>query len=431
MIFFFPLTAHELTALRQEACLRTRTGKDVHATEDVVAGWQDGRDARTGRSREQRWAGYEQAWGQARDRAAAAPAGLDAARPVRGQALLAETARRVARPTFTAAQVRRVAAQLLDPAVPAARVLDEVDAAGRDALRHAVGLSPEEAQVPAGQRRYATEAQLHTELDIALLAEAGRTSRAGTVSEAARVAAEAPDAAGRRLDAEQAAAVRALTFPGRVRVLVAPAGAGKTFVLAQAVRAWQHDGRQVVLLAAQGKAADVAAAEIGRAAGRPVQAMTLARAFGVDEDGPRSAEARHWLAELAAAARERGAVLLVDEAGVVDTTMLARVLTWSAAHDVAVRLVGDPKQQQAIGAGGMLGYLARDAERTVELGTVRWAGSPTRPKERPASPCGPGIRLRSTSTRRRTGSRWWTARRPRCGRRSWRRPRTGPPAGTR
>ena len=80
--------------------------------------------------------------------------------------------------------------------------------------------------------------------------------------------------------------MRALTSPGRVRVLVAPAGAGKTFVLAQAVRAWQHDGRQVVLLAAQGKAADVAAAEIGRAAGGPsIQAMTLARAFGIDEAG--------------------------------------------------------------------------------------------------------------------------------------------------
>jgi conjugative relaxase-like TrwC/TraI family protein len=375
-----PLTAHELTALRQEACLRTRAGKDVHATETVVAGWQDGRDIRTGRSREQRWAGYERAWAAAREHAASTLTGQPVS--LRGEALLAETARRVARPSFTAAQVRRVAAQLLDPAVPAGRVLDAVDAAGRDALTHAVDLSPDDVQVPAGQRRYATEAQLAAELDIALLAEAGRSSRAGGVSEPAGRLAEAPDAAGRSLDVEQAAAVRALTAPGRVRVLVAPAGAGKTFVLAQAVRAWQHDGRQVVLLAAQGKAADVAAAEIGRAAGQSVPAMTLARAFGTDDSGPHGEQARRWQAGLAAAARARGAVLLVDEAGVVDTAMLARVLTWSAAHDVAVRLVGDPKQQQAIGAGGMFGYLARDGERTVELGTVRRF---TDPAEGPAS----------------------------------------------
>jgi hypothetical protein len=300
-----------------------------------------------------------------------------------GEALLEETARRAARASFTAAQVRRVAAQTLDPAVPAARVFDQVDAAGRDALTHAVSLSPDGGQIPAGQRRYATQAQLNTELDIALLAEAGRLSRAGGVSDPARVAAEAPDAAGRLLDAEQAAAVRALTSPGRVRVLVAPAGAGKTFVLAQAVRAWQHDGRHVVLLAQQGKAADVAAAEISRAAGGPpVPALTLARAFDTDPDGLGSEHAQRWRAQLAETARMQGAVLVVDEAGVVDTAMLGRVLTWSAAHDVAVRLVGDPKQQQAIGAGGMLGYLARDGQRTVELGTVRRF---TDPAEGPAS----------------------------------------------
>ena len=132
-----PLSAGEMTALRQEACLRTRAAKEVQASEAVVAGWQDGRDTRTGTSREQRWAGYRQAWQQARQSVPGPAAEL-----LRGAALLAETARRVARPTFTAAQVRRVAAQTLDPQLPAGRVLEAVDAAGRDALGHAVALTP-------------------------------------------------------------------------------------------------------------------------------------------------------------------------------------------------------------------------------------------------------------------------------------------------
>ena len=205
---------------------------------------------------------------------------------------------------------------------------------------------------------------------MVLAAEAGRARACGAVSAAARRAAAAPDAAGRALDGEQAAAVGHLTGPGLVRTLVAPAGAGKTFVLAQAVRAWQHDGRQVVLMAHQGKAADVAAAEISRAAGASVPAMTLARAFGTDDAGP-GEDARRWRARLAAQARTQGAVLLVDEAGVVDTAMLRRVLSWAADYEVAVRLVGDPRQQQAIGAGGMLGYLARDPQLCAELGSVR------------------------------------------------------------
>ena len=249
-------------------------------------------------------------------------------------------------------------------------MLEEVDAAGQEALDHAVALTPAGTRTIEAHRRYATEAQLAAELDVVLAAEQGRARACGAVSAAGRRAAAAPDAAGRALDGEQAAAVGHLTGPGLVRTLVAPAGAGKTFVVAQAVRAWRHDGRQVVLMAHQGKAADVAAAEISRAAGAPVPAMTLARAFGTDDAGP-GEDARRWRARLAAQARTQGAVLLVDEAGVVDTAMLRRVLNWAADYEVAVRLVGDPRQQQAIGAGGMLGYLARDPQLCAELGAVR------------------------------------------------------------
>jgi hypothetical protein len=55
-----------------------------------------------------------------------------------------------------------------------------------------------------------------------------------------------------------------------------------------------------------------------------------------------------------------GTVLLVDEAGTVDSrTQLALLEICRASQVGAVRLIGDPSQTQPVGAGGVFGFLAR------------------------------------------------------------------------
>src|SRR5690606_27665031 len=71
-----------------------------------------------------------------------------------------------------------------------------------------------------------------------------------------------------------------------------------------------------------------------------------------------------------------GSVLLVDEAGMVGTRQLSRLLTHAEHQNVKVVLVGDPRQLPEIDAGGLFGHLARRLD-PIELTdnrrqTARW-----------------------------------------------------------
>jgi conjugative relaxase-like TrwC/TraI family protein len=140
---------------------------------------------------------------------------------------------------------------------------------------------------------------------------------------------------GRGLSDEQTAMVRRLTTSGAgVEVVVGKAGTGKTYALDAARHAWNQAGIPVagVALAAR------AALELQQAAAIP--STTLAS----------------LLARLDAGAEgvlESGSVLVVDEAGMVGTCQLARLLHHSAERSVKVVLVGDPRQLPEIDAGGL------------------------------------------------------------------------------
>ncbi|NEI26506.1 Ti-type conjugative transfer relaxase TraA [Rhizobium leguminosarum] len=134
-----------------------------------------------------------------------------------------------------------------------------------------------------------------------------------------------------KLDPEQVDAVHHVTGDNGIAAVVGLAGAGKSTLLAAARVAWEHDGRRVIGAALAGKAAE-----------------------GLeDSSGIRSRTLASW--ELAWASGrellERGNVLVIDEAGMVSSQQLARVLDIAEQAQAKVVLVGDAMQLQPIQAG--------------------------------------------------------------------------------
>ena len=68
-----------------------------------------------------------------------------------------------------------------------------------------------------------------------------------------------------------------------------------------------------------------------------------------------------------------GSVVIVDEAGMVGTRTLARLLDHAAAAHAKVVLVGDPRQLPEIDAGGVLRGLARRVDCPGSAGRARLA----------------------------------------------------------
>jgi TrwC relaxase/AAA domain/UvrD-like helicase C-terminal domain len=134
---------------------------------------------------------------------------------------------------------------------------------------------------------------------------------------------------------EQVALVEELTTGGDgVAVVVAPAGAGKTFALAAAVDGWQSAG-----VAVHGAALSArAAAELEASTG--VASTTLARlVVGLETIRP-------------------GDVVIIDEFGMAPTRLVAPIFDRATQVDAKLVLVGDPRQLPEIGAGGLLSGLA-------------------------------------------------------------------------
>ncbi|MFQ6163030.1 Ti-type conjugative transfer relaxase TraA [Sinorhizobium meliloti] len=134
-----------------------------------------------------------------------------------------------------------------------------------------------------------------------------------------------------KLDAEQVDAVCHVTGDNAIAAVVGLAGAGKSTLLAAARHAWESGNRRVFGAALAGKAAE-----------------------GIeDSSGIRSRTLASW--ELAWASRrdllQRDDVLVIDEAGMVSSQQMARVL--KAVEDAGAKavLVGDAMQLQPIQAG--------------------------------------------------------------------------------
>ncbi|MBY3501133.1 Ti-type conjugative transfer relaxase TraA, partial [Rhizobium laguerreae] len=109
-----------------------------------------------------------------------------------------------------------------------------------------------------------------------------------------------------RLDAEQVDAIRHVAGDSGIAAIVGLAGAGKSTLLAAARVAWEHDGRRVIGAALAGKAAE------GLEDSSGIRSRTLASWELIWANGH---ETLH-----------RGDVLVIDEAGMVSSQQMARVL---------------------------------------------------------------------------------------------------------
>ena len=151
-------------------------------------------------------------------------------------------------------------------------------------------------------------------------------------------------------DEQQQMVTRLVTSGAGVDVVVGAAGTGKTFGLDAARAAWQACGLTVIGAALSARAA----AELQ--AGSGIDSTTIARVLA-DVSGPNGR-------------LPRGSVVVVDEAAMVATRTLARLIALTAQAEAKLVLVGDPAQLPEIDAGGTFGALA-DQLGSVTLGDNR------------------------------------------------------------
>jgi conjugative relaxase-like TrwC/TraI family protein len=226
----------------------------------------------------------------------------------------------------------------------------------RQALRRSVNLTPPDLNpVPASLQRVGGESVylVHGSArftSVALLQAEDRLVGAAqqvgglVVSEAdlARAAALVEAETGRSLNAGQLALARRFTTGGHlIEAGIGPAGAGKTTSMSVVARAVELGGGRVLGLAPSAAAAAVLGGELG------IGADTLHKLLHA-YDPENTAPVPDRLVVDAAT------VLLVDEAGMAGTPELDRLLVLAAERGAAVRLLGDPAQLQAVGAGGVL-----------------------------------------------------------------------------
>jgi conjugative relaxase-like TrwC/TraI family protein len=152
---------------------------------------------------------------------------------------------------------------------------------------------------------------------------------------------------------DQRAMVARLLGDGRaLEVVVGEAGSGKTYATVAAAAGWEAGGQELVVAAPTWRAANVLRAE-GLPAG--TVAGLLARLDAAAERG--------------GSALPPDSVLLVDEAGMVDSASLARLIDHARTADAKLVLVGDPAQLGEIEAGGLFAAIERRAE-TIRLDEV-------------------------------------------------------------
>lgn len=238
------------------------------------------------------------------------------------------------RSTFSERDIARALHRYVDDPVDFANIRARLMSSDSLLLLRPQGLAAEKGQVtePA---IFTTREILRTEYDMAQAARILSKRRGFAISvdvvAAAIAQIEQDPRKPLRLDPEQVDAIRHVTGDQAIAAVVGLAGAGKSSLLSAACIAWESDSRRVIGAALAGKAAE-----------------------GLeDSSGIRSRTLASW--ELAwASGREqlkRGDVLVIDEAGMISSQQMSRVLDFVARARAKVVLVGDAMQLQPIQAG--------------------------------------------------------------------------------
>ena len=202
-----------------------------------------------------------------------------------------------------------------------------------------------------GQDRFTTRAMIEAEQRLHRAADLMAERERHEVGDRDRHDALArAEARGLVLSGEQAEALAHVTDGYDLGVVVGYAGTGKSAMLGVAREAWEAAGYEVRGVALSGIAAE------NLESGSGIASSTIASleyGWGQGRD--------------ALTARD---VLVIDEAGMVGTRQLERVLSHAAEVGAKVVLVGDPQQLQSIEAGAAFRSI-HDRHGGVEISEVR------------------------------------------------------------
>ncbi|TGP93614.1 MULTISPECIES: Ti-type conjugative transfer relaxase TraA [unclassified Mesorhizobium] len=202
-----------------------------------------------------------------------------------------------------------------------------------------------------GEDRFTTSQMIETEQRLHRSAERMNGQDCHVVSDAHREAALAhARQRGLVLSGEQSDALDHITDGRGLGVVVGFAGTGKSAMLGVARQAWAAAGYEVRGAALSGIAAE------NLESGSGIVSRTIAsmeHSWGQGRDLLTAHD-----------------VLVIDEAGMVGTRQLERVLSHAADAGAKVVLVGDPQQLQAIEAGAAFRSI-HDRYGGVEIGQVR------------------------------------------------------------
>ena len=224
-----------------------------------------------------------------------------------------------------------------------------VDAAQFEAVYAKVKASPELVhlgQDDRGRDRFTTREHLALETTMVSQVTESAQSTRHFVSDK-HIAAAMAD---KNLSDEQQLALKHLTQGGDVACVVGFAGTGKSYMLGAARQAWEAQGYHVQGMTLSGIAAE------NLAGGSGIQSHTVASRLW------------HWEQE-----RERltsNDIVVVDEAGMLGSRQMAKIMAEAHRAGAKVVLVGDPEQLQAIEAGAAYRAIA---ERVgfVEMTEIR------------------------------------------------------------
>ncbi|UUP18378.1 Ti-type conjugative transfer relaxase TraA [Nitratireductor thuwali] len=202
-----------------------------------------------------------------------------------------------------------------------------------------------------GQDRFTTREMIDAEQRLHRAAEMMAERERHEVNERDTEAALArAEQRGLVLSGEQADALAHVTDGRDLGIVVGYAGTGKSAMLGVAREAWEAAGYEVRGVALSGIAAE------NLESGSGISSRTIASMEHGWENG------RDLLAS-----RD---VLVIDEAGMVGTRQMERVLSHAADVGAKVVLVGDPQQLQSIEAGAAFRSI-HERHGGVEIGTVR------------------------------------------------------------
>ncbi|MUN56023.1 relaxase domain-containing protein [Kocuria koreensis] len=218
--------------------------------------------------------------------------------------------------------------------------------------------------LPANREVFTSEAIIANEaylVDAAVSRQVIPAASAEAFDTALETAQQAARDNGYEIDAGQQNLARELATSDKLVAFgIGPAGAGKTTASKIMVNTWTTEGATVHGLAPTAVAADV----LGKDAG--ITATTIDSFLTTDSP--------------TAAAIRPGDVFLVDEVGMVSTPKLAELVSLAEARGAVVRGIGDDQQLGAIGAGGALRLIDREAGCT-RLDQVHRFRNPENPSE--------------------------------------------------